>query len=74
MAFGKKKLLLSFALFGFLVGVAAYFVFDWIIINSAFGILYIPVPVFAPWFMSGIAGSVLAVISIYLTAHVSTQK
>ena len=74
MAFDRTKLLLSFALVGFLVGSAAYFVFDWIIINSALGIFYMPVPIFAPWFLSGIAGSLLSVIAVYVAARFSGEK
>ena len=79
MAFGRTKLLLSFALLGFLVGSATYLVFNWIITNSAIGIIYIyPTPILevisAPWFMSGIAGSILSVIIIYVSARFSGEK
>ena len=79
MAFGRTKLLLSFALLGFLVGSATYLVFNWIITNSAIGIIYIyPTPILevisAPWFMSGIAGSLLSVIIIYVSARFSGEK
>lgn len=74
MSFDRTKLLLSFAFIGFLVGSAGYFLFNWILINSAAGILYLPFPVFAPWFMSGIAGSLLTVIAVYVAAHFSAQK
>jgi len=72
MAFDRTKLLLSFAFIGFLFGSAAYFLFNWIIINM--GILYIPFPIMAPWFLSGIAGSLLAMITVYVAAHFSAQK
>ncbi len=79
MAFGRTKLLLSFALLGFLVGSATYLVFNWIITNSAIGIVYVyPTPILevisAPWFLSGIAGSLLSVIVIYVSAHFSGEK
>jgi len=76
MSFGRTKLLLSFALFGFLIGAATYFVFDWLIIHSALGIQPIPIleVVSAPWFLSGIAGSLLSVIAIYASAHFSGEK
>ena len=76
MAFGKNKLLLSFALIGFLVGSVAYFVFDWLIINS--NIALQPVPILeiisAPWFLSGIAGSFLSVIAVYASTYFSGEK
>ena len=74
MAFSRTKLLLSFALFGFLVGSAIYFVFDWLIINSTIR----PVPILeiisTPWFLSGIAGSFLSVITVYVSAYFSGEK
>ena len=79
MAFGRTKLLFSFALLGFLVGSVTYLVFNWIITNSAIGIIYIyPTPISeiisAPWFMSGAAGSLLSVIIIYVSARFSGEQ
>jgi hypothetical protein len=74
MSFGKNKLLLSFAFIGFLLGSALYFVFDRLIANTT---MY-PVPILEiilkPWFLSGIAGSFLSVIAVFIAAHFSAQK
>ena len=72
MSFDRSKLLLSFAFIGFLVGTAGYFFFDWIITNS--GSALIPIPVFAPWFMSGIAGSLLAIVAVYIAAKFTADR
>ena len=77
MSFDRTKLLLSFALFGFLIGATVYVVFDWLIINSAIGIqLQVPILVvlITPWFLSGVAGSLLSVIIIYVSAHHSSER
>ncbi len=73
MSFDRTKLVLSFALIGFLVGSSGYFLLNWILVNSTPGILYVPVPIFAPWFLSGIAGSLLSVIAIYIFANFSQK-
>ncbi len=39
MSFGRTKLLLSFAFLGFLIGLAMYFVFDWVL---AIGVQSVP--------------------------------
>ena len=76
MSFDRTKLLLSFALFGFLIGATVYVVFDWLIINSAIGINAVPIVevILTPWFLSGIAGSLLSMIIIYVSAQFSSQK
>jgi len=74
MSLGKNTLLLSLALVGFLLGTIAYYAFSWIITYSSSWVLYLPVPVFGPAFMSGIAGSILSVILVYITAHFSAEK
>ena len=73
MAFGRTKLLLSFALFGFLLGTVTYFVFDLLIIKSIVGLRPVPIVeiISAPWFLSGIAGSFLSVATVYASAHFS---
>lgn len=71
MEFGRVKLLASFALFGFIIGVAAFYVFDWFAIT---GIVQ-PAPLVlaelaaSPWFASGVVGSILSVIIVYAFAH-----
>ena len=73
MEFEKVKLLVSCALFGFIIGAAAFYIFDWF----AFTGIVQPAPlVFAelmasPWFASGVVGSILSVIIVYAFAHFS---
>ena len=76
MSFDKTKLLLSFAILGFLIGSTTYYAFNWLIISNAIGILPIPILdiIYAPWFLSGIAGSLLSVIIIYLAARFSNKE
>ena len=71
MSFGKTKLIFCFACFGFVVGSAAYYLFDWILMNTA--LLSIPFLdiVMAPLFLSGIAGSALSIVVVYAFAHFS---
>ena len=74
MSFGKNALMASFAFIGFLAGTALYAVFNWIVVNStAAGILYIPVPIFAPWFMSGLGGAFMSVILVLVVSHFSRE-
>ena len=74
MSLSKNTLLLSFALVGFLLGTIAYYAFSWIIAYSGAWVLYVPIPVFGPAFMSGIAGSILSVILVHIAAHFSAEK
>ena len=70
MSFGKNALMASFAFIGFLAGTVLYAVLNWIVINSsAAGVLYIPIPVFAPWFMAGLAGALIAVLFLFVASH-----
>ncbi len=71
MSLGKNTLLLSFALMGFLLGTVAYYALNWLIAYGGSWILWIPIPVFGPAFMSGIAGSILSVALVYIAAHFS---
>ena len=75
MSMGRTKLLLAFALFGFLIGSAAYFLFDWILTNTTIGIRPVPILaiITAPWFISGIAGSFLSMTAIYVSARYSKE-
>ena len=73
MSFGKTALMASFAFLGFLVGSALYLVISWVIINGAAGVLYVPVPIFAPWFMAGLAGSLMSVIFVFVISHFSGE-
>jgi hypothetical protein len=75
MELGKVKLLASFALFGFIIGVAAFYIFDWFALTD----IVQPAPlVFAelaasPLFASGVVGSLLSVIIVYTFAHFSAD-
>jgi len=76
MEFGRTKLLLAFALLGFFIGTFAYYIFDWVVLNASLKIQ--PVPILeiltAPWFISGIVGSFLAMGALYLTARFTGDK
>lgn len=74
MALGKTALLLSLSLVGFLAGSTLYFILNWIATSVTFGVIYIPIPISAPWLMSGIAGSVLSVLALQLATHFSTDQ
>jgi len=76
MSFDKTKLLLSFALLGFLIGSTTYYAFNWLIVSNTIGILPVPIVdiLLAPWFLSGIAGSLLSIIIIYLAARFSSKE
>ena len=65
MNFGRVKLLLSFALFGFIGGALTYLAFDNFILNTLTTISVLEI-VRSPWFISGITGAVL-LITIALT-------
>jgi len=71
MGFEKVKLLASFALFGFIIGAAAFYIFDWFTFT---GIVQ-PAPLVlvelaaSPWFVSGVVGSILSVMLVYAFAH-----
>jgi hypothetical protein len=75
MDFEKVKLLASFALFGFIIGAAAFYLFDWFAFT---GIVQPPSLVFAdlaasPWFVSGVVGSILSVMIVYAFAQYSSD-
>ncbi len=70
MSFGRNALIASFAFIGFLIGTGLYAVLNWIVVNStAAGVLYLPIPIFAPWFMSGLAGALMAVLLVAVISH-----
>ena len=76
MSFGKTKLLLSFAILGYLIGATAYFAFDWILAHTAIGIQPFPIMTVltAPWFISGIAGALLSMAVLYVSARFSSDN
>lgn len=75
MAFGKPKLMLSIGFFGFLLGTAAYFAFNWFATNNMIIVTSVPIAdvIFAPWFISGIAGSILSIIIVSLFGRFSSE-
>jgi hypothetical protein len=73
MAFSRTKVLSSFALFGFLIGTAAYLIFDWIVTSNLIQVA--PQAVLAsPWFVSGIAGAILSTLLVVVIARANVQK
>lgn len=74
MALGKSGLMLSFAFVGFLLGSVAYLLLDWIIVNGINLVLYIPIPVFAPWFAAGLAGSAISIIMLYAVSKITRDN
>jgi len=75
MAFGLSKIMLSISIFGFILGTAAYFVFNWFVTNNIIFVTYVPVIsiVFAPWFISGIAGAILSLLIVYIFGRYSSD-
>jgi len=73
MAWSKTTLISTFAILGFLLGSVSYFAINWMIENNWVWIFSIPLPqlIASPGFISGLAGSLLAVIAIYVYAHFS---
>ena len=70
LAMSKNKLILSFAFLGFMIGATAYFAFDWLdMINMT-----LPQILFAPWFISGIAGSIISLVVISVFAYMYSHK
>jgi len=71
MTLGRTTLLIGFAFLGFLLGSVAYMAFDWIFVNAAIGIQPVPILTIlsAPWFISGIAGSLLSIAILYVSAR-----
>jgi flagellin-like protein len=70
MDFGGVKLLLSFALFGFIAGSVAFLAFDYFALNILTTVPILAI-VLSPWFISGIIGAVLAVAIVLIYAHFS---
>jgi len=70
LAMSKNKLILSFAFLGFMIGTTAYFAFDWLgTIN-----MKLPQILSAPWFISGIAGSIISLVVISVFAYMYSHK
>lgn len=76
MAFGKTKILTTFAFFGFFIGTASYFIFNWFVTNNLIRITSISLAdiFLAPWFVSGIIGALLSTAIVVVFARVSEKK
>ncbi len=74
MSFGRNKLLITFAFLGFLLGSVVYFAFDWIALNYSLGPFPILAIISSPWFLSGIAGSLLSVVVLFVSTQVSRDN
>jgi hypothetical protein len=71
--YGRTKIFTIFALFGFFIGTAAYFIFNWFVTNNLIKLTSISVIdiLLSPWFISGVAGAVLSIVALTLIAHLS---
>ena len=76
MELGRFRLILSFALLGFLVGVAAYIIVDLFTLSSIIGLSqnFLLQIASAPWFLSGIGGAVLSVVIIAAFVHFTADN
>jgi len=63
-----KLKLLAFAIYGFVVGVAAYFILDWLHLSSLIQAASIEV-VLTPWTISGLIGAIL-----YFSVYVAFSR
>ncbi len=70
---GRTKIFTIFALFGFFIGTAAYFIFNWFVTNNLIKLTSISIVdiLLSPWFIAGIAGAVLSIVALTLIAHLS---
>jgi hypothetical protein len=69
--YGRTKIFTIFALFGFFIGTAAYFIFNWFVTNNLIKLTSISITdiLLSPWFISGAAGAVLSILVLTLIAH-----
>lgn len=68
MAYGRTRVITSFAFFGFILGTVAYFVFKWFVAND---LIHINFPslsslVMSPWFISGIIGALISTLIVVI--------
>jgi len=64
LSFTKAKLLISFAFLGFFGGSLTYSAINWLVVNNVIQIPALKELLSSPWMISGLAGSLLSVISI----------
>lgn len=67
-----KLKLLAFALYGFVVGVAAYFILDWMQLGSLIQAMSIEI-VLTPWTITGLIGAILY-FSVYIAFSRGDEK
>lgn len=68
MAYGRTRVITSFAFFGFILGTVAYFVFKWFVAND---LIHINFPslsslVMSPWFISGVIGALISTLIVVI--------
>jgi hypothetical protein len=73
MAVGRTKVVMRFALFGFVLGTVAYFAFQWFVSND---LIHINFPsmsslVMSPWFIAGIVGAALATLILIVFSRLT---
>lgn len=68
MAYGRTRVITSFAFFGFILGTVAYFVFKWFVANDLIHINFPSISnlVMSPWFISGIIGSLISTLIVVI--------
>lgn len=76
MAFGRTKILTTFAFFGFFIGTASYFIFNWFVTNDLIRIMPLSILdiLLSPWFISGVTGAILSTMIVVVFAHFSEKK
>jgi hypothetical protein len=69
--YGRTKVFTIFALFGFFIGTAAYFIYNWLVTNNLVKMTSISINdiLLSPWFISGLAGAVLSMSVLALIAR-----
>lgn len=70
----RIKVLSLLALMGFTLGVVAHFIYLWIVLSLQFSLYYIGIPRIPAWFLTGIAGAVLTVLSAVVWVYLTTRK
>jgi len=74
MSSTKAKLLISFAFLGFFAGSLTYASINWLIVNNVIQIPALKELLSSPWMISGLAGSLLSVVSITAFAMLTRRE
>jgi H+/Cl- antiporter ClcA len=74
MAFGRTKIITSFAFFGFILGTVAYFVFKWFVANDLIHINFPSISslVMSPWFISGTIGALISTLILVIFSRLTS--